>query len=87
MADKYEGQATGLTSPGIDALPVAPNDTVPLAHVTRALYVGVSGDVRVELLSGAVATFQSMQAGGIYPLRVSRVFATGTTASGLIGVC
>ena len=86
MADKYEHQAPGLNSPGIDAFAVSPSNGNDLPQVTRALYVGVAGDVRVELMSGTEATFPAMQAGVMYPLRVRKVFSTGTSAQGLVGV-
>lgn len=87
MADKYERQAPGLTSPGIEAFPVAPSNSANLTHVTRALYVGSTGDVRLELVDGSEVTFRAMQAGMMYPLRVRKVFRGGTTADNLIGVC
>lgn len=87
MVDKYEGQQPGLTSPGIDATPIVPNDNQDLTTISRALYVGSAGDVRVQLVNGSEAVFQSMTPGAFYPLRIRRVFATGTTAGGLISVC
>ncbi|MEM8956569.1 MAG: hypothetical protein AAGC86_02020 [Pseudomonadota bacterium] len=86
MADKFEHQTPGLTSPGIDAFAVTPSNGNDLPQVTRALYVGGAGSVRVELVSGSEATFEAMQAGIMYPLRVRKVFSTGTSAQSLVGI-
>ena len=86
MADKFEHQPPGLTSPGIDAFAVTPSNGNDLPQVTRALYVGGAGSVRVELVSGSEATFEAMQAGIMYPLRVRKVFSTGTSAQSLVGI-
>ncbi|MEM1363561.1 MAG: hypothetical protein AAGF94_17940 [Pseudomonadota bacterium] len=86
MADKYQGQNPGLTSPGIDAVPINPSNTNDLEFVTRALYIGQTGNVRLQMLDGTDVTFTQMQAGGFYPLRVKRVYASGTTAGAIVGV-
>ena len=85
MADKYESQTPGLTSPGIDAFSITPS-SADLPQVTRALYVGSAGDVRVELVSGAEIKFKAMQPGMLYPLRIRKVLVNGTTAGSLIGI-
>lgn len=86
MADDFAGLATALDSPARDASAVTPSDSQPLAAVSRALYVGGSGALAVEMLSGATVTLAEAQAGMIYPLRVRRVLATGTTASGIVAL-
>jgi hypothetical protein len=48
--------------------------------------VGVAGAVKVTFFDGTTVTFGTLVAGVIHPLRVKRVFATGTTATGIIGV-
>lgn len=86
MADKFETQTPGLTSPGIDAFSISPSNN-DLPQVTRALYVGNGGNVRVELVSGTQVSFNAMQTGMLYPLRIRKVLNGGTTATGLVGVC
>ena len=65
-----------------DAVSVTPNDSTDIAK-TRALSVGANGTVQVDTASGSVTTI-SMIAGEIYPLAVTRVYATGTTATGIV---
>lgn len=66
--------------------PVAPSDTADLPEgVARGLFVGEAGDVVVVDLQGATATIAS--AGSQYhPVMVSRVLATGTTATRIVAL-
>ncbi|MBT8408060.1 MAG: hypothetical protein KJN93_00360 [Alphaproteobacteria bacterium] len=86
MEDDFEGFAGSLNMPAVAADAVVPNDTATLPHVTRALYVGVAGNVAVEMLSGDTVVLSGAQAGAVYPFRVSKVLATGTTAGGLVAL-
>ncbi|MEM9342561.1 MAG: hypothetical protein AAGA87_05910 [Pseudomonadota bacterium] len=81
MADDFETHA-----PVSAGAPITPSDSVELSHFTRVLYVGSDGDVRVKLISGDEVTLLSAQGGAMYPLRVRQVFATGTTASNIVGM-
>lgn len=86
MADEFLTHETGLTSPAVGADVIVPNDTVALPKATRAIYVGNAGNLRVQFVTGDLVTLTNVQAGVIYPLRAALVLATGTTASGLIGL-
>lgn len=86
MKDEFEEYKTGLTSPAREAVAVTPDDVTDLADPTRAVFVGGSGDLSVRMISGQTVTFSNIQGGVIYPLRVDRVLATGTTATGLLGL-
>lgn len=78
---------TALVEPAANAVAITTNDSTDLAIATRGLYVGVTGNVKVDMLGGTTGvTFTNMAAGVIHPLRVTRVYATGTTASSLVGV-
>ena len=86
MTDDFEHHTTSLTSPATAGETIVPNDGADLAHVTRGLYVGATGSVAAVLVSGDEVVFSDMQAGVLYPLRVKRLKATGTTAAGLVGL-
>lgn len=81
--DDYAGLSAALTSPLIGAEEVTPNDAADLTHVSRGIWIGTAGDLRVTMKSGQTVTYPSLAAGW-HPLRVSRVLATGTTASGIV---
>ncbi|WP_138470823.1 hypothetical protein [Poseidonocella sp. HB161398] len=87
MSDKFDNHSPGLTSPASAGDAVSPSDTAALPTHSRAIYVGTTGTLAVELTgsaNGDVLTLQNVQAGMIYPLRVRKVLATGTTATGIV---
>jgi len=86
MIDDFSDFMNGLTSPATGAVMLTPSDTVALNSVSRAVYVGSAGDLRVTMLSGDVVLLSNVAPGMIYPLRVTHVMATGTTAGGLVGL-
>ena len=86
MTDIYKSYTPSLSSPILDRLEITPDDGVELPQLTRALYVGTPGDVTVRLASGAVISLGGVQGGVVYPLRVDKVLASGTTAAGLVGL-
>ena len=85
MADVYADRATGLSDPVNAAVAVTPHDSNLLTQVSRALYVGATGDLVVTMANGVDVTFVAVPV-GIMPLRVLRVKATGTTASSIVSL-
>lgn len=75
-----------IGDPAGHAWAITPNDSEDLEMICRAIYVGVAGDLKVKMLDGSVVTFVGAIAGNVYPIRVSQVFATGTTAGSLVGL-
>lgn len=86
MKDDFETYNTGLTSPARDAEPITPNDGADLAAATRGIYVGGAGSLQVHMVSGEIVTFDNVAAGIVYPFRVARVMASGTSATGLVAL-
>ena len=52
----------------------------------RALFVGQGGNLTVRMAGGQDVTFEAVSGGTILPVRVRRVYATGTTASALVAL-
>ena len=65
---------------------IVPSDTTDLSKSTRALYVGVTGDVVVDFIGGETNVTLKTMPVGIHPLQVARVRATGTTATNLVAL-
>ena len=63
---------------------VTPSDSTDLASVSEAIMVGASGDVVANDAQGNSYTFKSLQVGLIYPIRVTRIKSTGTTATNIL---
>lgn len=68
-----------------NAIAVTPNDATNLA-VTRGLYVGTGGNVKVTMAYKSVVTFTNVPDGSILPVQVTRVWADLTTASDIIAL-
>ena len=78
---------SGWNSPAVKAFAITPDDSADLARLTRAIYVGVTGNISLILKGDdAAVTFVGVPAGTILPLRVTRVRSTGTTATDLVGL-
>ena len=65
--------------------PITPDGNTDLATIPDAIYVGGAGDIVLKGSDGTNATF-AVVAGQTYPFSPMRVLATGTTATGLIGL-
>ena len=54
IIDNFKDFSAGLAGPVTNAVTVTPSDSTDLPHVTRALYIGGAGNVRVTLSAGSV---------------------------------
>ena len=83
--DLFKTAAPGLDSPASGLFPVIPSDAVDLPNATRGINVTVAGNVRVTTVDGSEGTVY-VAAGGVFPVRAQRVWATGTDAAGIVGL-
>lgn len=67
------------------AVAITPADS-NLSHPVRSLYIGGTGDLKVTTVNGQAVTFKGIVAGSILPVSVKQVWATGTTATDIIGL-
>lgn len=83
----FSSHADSKISGAIDLVSITPNDSTDLSNVVRDIRVGaVGGDVVVVTAAGTTITFPSTMPGErLGPFAVSRVKATGTAATGLVG--
>ncbi|MBC7138841.1 MAG: hypothetical protein H5U17_08830 [Defluviimonas sp.] len=81
--NQFKGQARTPGDPAPDATTITPSDTTDLEAVTTAVHLSEPGDLSVITLSGQVRLLEGLGAGW-HPLRVSRIRATGTTASRIV---
>ncbi len=75
----------GRIIPIEEMVDITPNDSVDLARPIRSIYVGVSGDVKVNDLVGGTHVIVGLAAGVWHPCCATRVFATDTTATDILG--
>lgn len=75
-----------ITALPTHAVAITPSDTADLAQPV-SVYVGGAGAVKVTPVGGGSAvTFSGLSAGQIVPVQAIRVWATGTSATALVGV-
>lgn len=79
MATPYNVREAGPARGG-EAVVVA----TPFSRVSRALYVGVGGDVTVEFSDGSTVEFVGVPAGTVLP--VAAVEVTAATATDMVAL-
>lgn len=85
MGDPFQKLETGLNSPARNAYAVTPDDNTDLPTVSRALWVGTSGDVVAILANDSSAvTFKNVS--GFLAVAAKRIKATGTTATNVVAL-
>lgn len=79
--------SSGIIRPGGKAAEITPSDVADLQEFSRAIYVGTTGDIKVEMgEDDSVVTFKDVQGGSLLPITVQKVFATGTTATNIVAL-
>ncbi len=51
-----------------------------------AIYTGVGGDVKVDLPGTTAQVFKNMASGQLFPMKVTKVYQTGTTATDIVAL-
>lgn len=72
------------TAPAHSAVAVTASDATVIP-VTRALYIGVTGNVAVRTANAETITFVAVPV-GILPIQVDQVRSTNTTATDIIAL-
>lgn len=86
MIDPFQSNQVGTNSPARNALAISPDNDTDLTVTVRGFYLGNAGDVKVDMANGGSVVFSNMAAGVIYPIGVKRIYATGTTATNIVGL-
>lgn len=85
MGEKFFPSESGLEAPAGYVFTITPDDGADLAIFTRAIRAAGAGDVALVTVGGSEVTCK-FTAGETRSIRVTRVKATGTTATGLEGM-
>lgn len=86
MAIDNESLSTGMTGPAMDAAELDLSTDDAEFSCSRAVFVGVGGDIKVRMRSGAIVTFRNVVAGCERPWQINKVFKDGTSAAGLVAL-
>ena len=84
--DNFSRQQTLTGDPATNAVLITPNDSTDLVAVTRAVYIGTTGNMKVTMQDSGTVLFTGIPAGTTLPIRVSRIWSTTTTASTIIAL-
>lgn len=83
--DPFENYAHAPVSSITAAMAVTPSDSDDLSVVTRAILVTAGDSIRVTFLNGSDLVVPVIP-GVPYPYRVTKVWSTGTDATGIIAL-
>ncbi len=86
MAQDFGNMPETLESPISNAFVVATSDVADLAHTTRAIQAAVDGLVYADFVESGTNVPVFCIAGIVYPYRLSRIYTTGTAATGIVGL-
>lgn len=86
MHDRFSTGGDSITAPARRAFAITPDDADTLPFVTKGLCIGGTGQVVLRCLDNDSDVTMLVMAGQILPIRVTHVRATGTTATGLVGL-
>lgn len=86
MNDRFHTGGDSVTAPARRAFAIIPHDSQPLPLVTKGLCVGMSGNIALRAIDSEDDVTLSVVAGQLLPIRITHIRATGTTASGLVGL-
>ena len=79
-AERYDA------TPSREAFSVTPSDVTNLDRRTKGVWVGGAGDMSVVMHNGQTVTFPGILGGSLLPIAVTRINATGTTATGIVAL-
>lgn len=85
MGNRFSTQSQP-TSPATTAVAITPSDDTDLSEASRAIYVGVGGNIKLTTADGQTVTFVGLQGGSILPVSAVRIFDTDTTATSIVAL-
>ena len=85
MSDTFATRTRRVTDPAVTVFDITPDDGADLPRVTNALNVATPGTVRMTTADGSVADV-TIHPGHAFPVRARRIWATGTSATGIRGL-
>jgi len=84
MVDLNPSGRADADGPATFGFAIAPSDLQFLEEQTRGIWVGGSGNITLMLTSGRIVVLIGAVAGSLIPVKVKKVYSTGTTATNLV---
>ncbi|MDJ0637224.1 MAG: hypothetical protein QNJ20_00205 [Paracoccaceae bacterium] len=85
MSDNFANRMRSPGEPAVSVFDITPDNATDLPQVTTALNVATPGTVRVTALDGSISDLHVAH-GTVFPIRATRVWESGTTATGIKGL-
>ena len=83
--DKLNVQQSGTKAS--NAVTITPDNDIILATIpTAGIYLGGVGDIKVDMHGGSTTTLVGLKAGVVYPFKITKIYATDTTATDIVAV-
>lgn len=79
------GGKNNILAPGTSFAAITPHASNDMA-LTRAIYVGVGGDIAAVGADNTPVTFKSVPTGTLLPIRLRRINESGTTATDMVAI-
>jgi hypothetical protein len=73
-----------LITPAQNAATVTPSDGADLPHACKAVALGSAGNITVNMTGSGTAIQYAGQLPGVLPIQITRVYSTGTSATGIV---
>ena len=81
--DHFDEKVNGMESSARNIDSITPADS-ELVNMSRAVYVGSAGNMKVITYGDETITFQGIPAGSLLPIVVKQIYSTDTTASAIL---
>lgn len=87
MSDPFASTQDSIISPARQAFPIVADDANDLPVFTKAIYVGVGGNIALRAVgSDADVTLANLPSGSVLAIRCRAIRSAGTSASGIVGL-
>lgn len=81
--DNFKSFPPHLETPAENAFAVTIGEN--MEYATRAIYVGVGGDINIQTVHNDEVLLKNVLTGQILPIRVKKILSSGTTATDIVG--
>lgn len=86
MPGPFNASSLNANGPSLGTFPITPNDNTDLVTNIRGVVIGTAGGTLSYVgWDGKTYTTGPLPVGGPYPICITRLRATGTTATGITG--
>jgi hypothetical protein len=79
------GNINNSNQSAVGSTAITPSDTATIP-ATKGIFIGGAGNLAVTMANGNTVTFTGLSAGVVHPISVTKISATGTTATSILAL-